>query len=159
MEDPDFAKQNDRDSAARPLTDISTKLLKQSFDVPPRQAAAYGSGEDQLKGALVLPLHPCIVLPLGTRRDFRSTACWIRITLTLSGRQGVPGTRSELVVACPLQGLVRRCRISTGIVCGPTPHLQSSSYLRFASHTRAQLQAKGRNDLQNGVEAGAALSR
>ena len=29
MEDPDFAKQNDRDSAARPLTNIPTKLLKQ----------------------------------------------------------------------------------------------------------------------------------
>ena len=52
MEDPDFAKQNDRDSSARPLTDIPTKLLKQGFDVPPRQAAAYGTGEDQLKGAL-----------------------------------------------------------------------------------------------------------
>ena len=31
MKDPDFAKQNDRDSAARPLTDIPTKLLKQGF--------------------------------------------------------------------------------------------------------------------------------
>ena len=49
VEDPDFAKQNDRNSAARPLTDIPTKLLKQGFNVPPRQAAAYGSGEDQLK--------------------------------------------------------------------------------------------------------------
>ncbi len=33
VEDPDFAKQNDRDSAARPLTDFPTKLLKQGFDV------------------------------------------------------------------------------------------------------------------------------
>ena len=66
MKDPDFAKQNDRDSAARPLTDIPTKLLKQGFDVPPRQTAACRSGEDQLKGSLVLPLHPSIVLPLGT---------------------------------------------------------------------------------------------
>ena len=55
MEDPNFAKQNDRDSAARPLTDIPTKLLKQGFDVPPRQAAAYGTREDQLKGELVIP--------------------------------------------------------------------------------------------------------
>ena len=92
MEDPDFAKQNDRDSAARPLTDISTKLLKQSFDVPPRQGAAYGSGEDQLKGALVLPLHPSIVLPLGTRRGFRSTACWIRITLAITWPQKAAGS-------------------------------------------------------------------
>ena len=36
VEDPDFAKQNDRDSAARSLTDIPTKLLKQGLDVPPR---------------------------------------------------------------------------------------------------------------------------
>ena len=87
MKDPDFAKQNDRDSAARPLTDIPTKLLKQGFYVPPRQAAAYGSGEDQLKGALVLPLHPCMVLPIGTRCDLRSTACWIRITLAITRPQ------------------------------------------------------------------------
>ena len=72
MKDPDFAKQNDRDSAARPLTDIPTKLLKQGFDVPPRQTAAYRSGEDQLKGSLVLPLNPSIVLPIGTRCGFRS---------------------------------------------------------------------------------------
>ena len=45
MEDPDFAKQNDRDSAARPLTDIPSKLLKEGFDVPPRQAAAYTGRE------------------------------------------------------------------------------------------------------------------
>jgi hypothetical protein len=32
-------------------------------------------GEDQLKGALVLPLHPCMVLPLGTRCDSQSTGC------------------------------------------------------------------------------------
>ena len=68
VEDPDFAKQNDRDSAARPLTDIPTKLLKQGFDVPPRQAAAYGTREDQLKGALVPSLHSSMVLLLGTMR-------------------------------------------------------------------------------------------
>jgi hypothetical protein len=63
----DFAKQNDRDSAARPLTDIPTKLLKQGFDVPPRQAAAYGPREDQLKDALVLPLHSSMVLFFSTK--------------------------------------------------------------------------------------------
>ena len=74
VEDPDFAKQNDRDSAARPLADIPTKLPKQGFDVPPRQAAAYRSGEDQLKGALVLPRHCGMVLPLSTMPGFRSPA-------------------------------------------------------------------------------------
>ena len=73
MEDPNFAKQNDRDSAARPLAYLPTKPLKQGFDVPPRQAAAYRAGEDQLKGALVLPLHYIIVLPLGTRWGIHST--------------------------------------------------------------------------------------
>ncbi len=57
VEDPDFAKQNDSDSAAGPFAYLPTKLLKQGFDVLPRQAAAYRSGEDQLKGALVLPLY------------------------------------------------------------------------------------------------------
>ena len=88
VEDPDFAKQNDRDSAARPLTDIPTKLLKQGLDVPPRQAAAYGTGEDQLKGALALSLRRSMVLPSSTNRGFRLTAFWMRITLPLSGRQG-----------------------------------------------------------------------
>jgi hypothetical protein len=37
----------------------------------------------------VLPLHPSIVLPTGTRCDFRSGSCRIRVTLPLSGRQGV----------------------------------------------------------------------
>ena len=95
MEDPDFAKQDDRDSAARPLTDIPTKLQKQGLEVPPRQAAAYGTGVDQLKGALVLPLHPSIVLPLSTIRGPWLTALWIRITLPLSGRQGTCGGEAK----------------------------------------------------------------
>ena len=80
-------------------------------------------------------------------------------TLPLSGRQGVSGERSDFMVACPLQGLVRRGRISTGIAYGPTPHLQSSSYLRIISHTRAQLQTKGHDHLQDGVKARTARSR
>ena len=75
VEDPDFAKQNDRDSAARPLADLSTKLLKQGFNVPPRQAAAYGSGEDQLKGALMLALHNGIIPSTGTMLDFLLAVC------------------------------------------------------------------------------------
>ncbi|SBO43852.1 protein of unknown function [Cyanobium sp. NIES-981] len=85
VEDLDIAKQNDRDPAACPLTYLPAKLLKQGFDVPPRQAAAYRPGEDQLKGALVLPLHPIMVLLPSTRRSLVSTACWIRITLKISG--------------------------------------------------------------------------
>ena len=87
VEDPDFAKQNDRDSAARPLAYFPTKLLKQAFDVPPRQAADYGSGEDQLMGALVLPLLSATVLPHGTRCDCLSTAYWKRITLIITRPQ------------------------------------------------------------------------
>lgn len=80
-------------------------------------------------------------------------------TLPLSGRQRVSGARSDFMVAFLLQGLVRRCRISTGSVCGPTPDLQGSSHLRFASHTRAQLQTQGRDHLQDGVKARTELSR
>jgi hypothetical protein len=79
VEDPDFAKQNDRDSAARPLAYLPTKPLKQGFDVHLRQTASYGMGEYQLKSVLVLPLHSSIVLPLGTRWGIRCTACWMRI--------------------------------------------------------------------------------
>ena len=81
VEDPDFAKQNDRDPAASPLAHLPTKLLKEGFNVPPRQTAAYRPGEDQLKGALVLPLHSLMVLPPGTRCGCLSTVFGIRITL------------------------------------------------------------------------------
>ena len=104
VKDPDFAKQNDRDSAARPLTDIPTKLLKQGFDVPPRQTAACRSGEDQLKGSLVLPLHPSVVLPTGTRRDFRSGICRIRITLAITWPQGLFGVADSHEVAAQVNG-------------------------------------------------------
>jgi hypothetical protein len=87
VEDPDFAKKNNRDSAARPLTYIPTKLLKQVFDVPPRQGAAYGTREDQLKGALALPLNKRMVLRPGTKRGIWSTACWLRITLKITCAQ------------------------------------------------------------------------
>ena len=108
VEDPDLAKQNDRDAAASPLAYLPTQLLKQGFDVPPRQAAAYRSGEDQLKGSLVLPLHSTMVLPPGTRGGHLSTVCWIRITLPLSGRQGLGNAGWESMVACPLEGRVIR---------------------------------------------------
>jgi hypothetical protein len=104
VEDPDFAKQNDRDSAARPLTDIPTKLLKQGFNVPPRQAAAYGTGEDQLKGALVLPLHSRMVLPRGTKCGFRLRACWIRITLAITWPQGFLGEEYNVTAAAQVHG-------------------------------------------------------
>ena len=104
VEDPDFAKQNDRDSAARPLADIPTKLLKQGLDVPPRQAAAYGTGVDQLKGALVLPLHPSIVLPLSTIRGPWLTALWIRITLAITWPQGFLGEKYNVTAAAQVHG-------------------------------------------------------
>jgi hypothetical protein len=66
VEDPNFAKQNDRNSAAGPLTDFATMLLKQGLDVPSRQGAAYGKGEDQFRSALVLPLLANLVQLFGT---------------------------------------------------------------------------------------------
>ena len=66
MEEPDFTKQNDRYSAAGPLTDFATMLLKQGLDVPSRQGAAYGTGEDQFKSVLVLPLLANLVPLFGT---------------------------------------------------------------------------------------------
>ena len=114
MEDPDFTKQNDRDSATRPLTDIPTKLLKQGFDVPPRQAAAYGTREDQLKGALVLTLHSSIVLSLGTSCGFQSTACWIRITSAFGC--GRIGRQLQRVVRHRELPLPRPCRVDWGLV-------------------------------------------
>ena len=91
---------------ARPLTDIPTKFVKQGFDIPPRQAAAYGTREDQLKGAQVLPLHSSMVLLLGTSGGFRSTACWIRITLAITWPQSVKAQDKETLVAAQLNGMV-----------------------------------------------------
>ena len=87
VEDPDFAKQNNRNAAASPLTHLPTKLLKEGFNIPPRQATAYRSGEDQLKGALVLPLHPSMVLPLGT---MEGALKGLLIRITLYGRLRYP---------------------------------------------------------------------
>ncbi len=87
VEDPDIAKQNDRDAAASPLAYLPTKLLKQGFNVPPLQAVAYRSGEDQRKGSLVLPLYSTMVLQPGTRGGYHSTVCWIRITLKITCTQ------------------------------------------------------------------------
>lgn len=108
MEDPDFAKQDNRDPAASPLAYLPTKLLKEGFNVPPRQTAAYRSGEDQLKDALVPPLHSTIVLPLGTRCGYLSTVCGIRMTLPLSGRQGAIAPYENRTAACPHKGCVSR---------------------------------------------------
>jgi hypothetical protein len=87
VEDPDFAKQNNRDAAAGPLAYFPTKLLEQGFNVPPQQIAACRTGEDQLKGSLVLPLHPAMVLPLSTRNSGLSRVCRIRITLIITRPQ------------------------------------------------------------------------
>jgi len=81
------------------------------------------------------------------------------LTLPLSGRQGDLAISADSTVACPLEGLVRRCRFFTGKHGRPLPRQQRSSHLRFTSHTCAQLQSKSRDDLQDGVKAGAALSR
>ena len=95
VEDPDFAEQNDRDSAACPLAYLPTEFLKQGFDVLPRHAAAYRSGEDQLKGSLVPPLHSSMVLSAGTKRGNLLTVCWMRITLALTCPQEGTGSGSR----------------------------------------------------------------
>ena len=108
MEDPDVAKQNDRDSATRPLTDIPTKLPKQGFDVPPRQAAANGTGEDQLKGALVPLLKPRILLPCGTRWIGPSTACRGRITPAITWPPKARKTNRDHLRAAQMYGIDSR---------------------------------------------------
>ena len=71
VEEPDFTKQNDRVSGARLITDFATKPMKQGLDVPSRQGAAYGTGDDQFKSALVLPLLASMVQLFGTICGFR----------------------------------------------------------------------------------------
>jgi hypothetical protein len=80
-------------------------------------------------------------------------------TLPLSGRQGAISIEEDSKAACPLQGLVRRCRFFTGSHCGPLHRQENSSHLRLTSHTGAQFRAKGRDELQDGVKARAALTR
>ena len=71
VEEPNFAKQNDRYSGARLITDFATKLMKQGLDLPSRQGAAYGTGEDQLRSVLVLSLLAKMVRLFGTICGFR----------------------------------------------------------------------------------------
>jgi hypothetical protein len=79
--------------------------------------------------------------------------------MPLSGRQETIAIEADLMAACPLKWLVRRCRFSTGILSEPSLRHQSSGYLRFNPHTSAQLQAQGRYDLEDGVKTRTALSR
>ncbi len=72
MENPGFAKQNDSDSVSRLLPDIPNKLLTEPINIPPRQAAAYGTVGAQLKGELELPLQAGIELPPRTDGRIRS---------------------------------------------------------------------------------------
>jgi hypothetical protein len=81
-----------------------------------------------------------------------------QLTLPLSGRQEAIAIEADSTAVCPLQGLVRRCRFSTGSDCGPSPRQQSSRHLRLTSHTGAQLKSKGRDDLQDGVTTRTAFS-
>jgi len=56
------------------------------------------SGEDQLKGALVLPIHLSMVLLPSTSRGLWITAFWIRIALRLSeGQRSLPLTEISKV--------------------------------------------------------------
>ena len=66
MEHPHLTKENNGNAATRPLADLSPELLEQSLDVPPGQGAENGAGEDQLKGALVLPPRGVMVSRFGT---------------------------------------------------------------------------------------------
>lgn len=77
-----------------------------------------------------------------------------RLTLPLSGRLRDLAISADSTVACPIEGLVRRCRFFKGKHGRPLPRQQRSSHLRFTSHTCAQLQSKSRDDLQDGVKAG-----
>ena len=58
----------------------------------------------------------------------------------------------ELTAACPLQGLVRWCRISIGIVCGATPHPQSTS--NRLSHGQQQDLGERRCSISTGRSGG-----
>ena len=78
----------------------------------------------------------------------------LHLTLPLSGRLRDLAISADSTVACPIEGLVRRCRFFKGKHGRPLPRQQRSSHLRFTSHTCAQLQSKSRDDLQDGVKAG-----
>jgi hypothetical protein len=52
----------------------------------------------------VLPLHPSIVLPTGTRRDFRSGICRIRITLAITRPRIFLAEEGNLAEAAQVNG-------------------------------------------------------
>ncbi len=57
VENPDFAKQVNRDTAASALFNFSPKLCKQSLNIPPLDIATCRSGENQFDNALMPPFH------------------------------------------------------------------------------------------------------
>jgi hypothetical protein len=57
VKDPHLAEQHNSNPAPGPFANFRSKLHKQSFNIPPRQAAADRPSKDQLQGALVPALH------------------------------------------------------------------------------------------------------
>ncbi len=61
MENPHLIEQDYGYATTFSLADFSAQFHEQRFDITPLDVATSGSGEDQFKSALVLPLHANIV--------------------------------------------------------------------------------------------------
>ena len=66
MKDPHLAEQHNSNPTPGPFAHFRSQLHKESFHIPPRQAAADRPSKDQLQGALVPALHQGMVPPIST---------------------------------------------------------------------------------------------
>lgn len=68
MEHTNLAKQHHGHTAALALCHFRTQFHEQRFNVSPGDVCACGSSKNELKATLVLPLHACMVLRIGTEK-------------------------------------------------------------------------------------------
>ena len=66
MKDPHLAEQHNSNPTSGPFAHFRSKLHKESFNIPSRQAAADRASKDQLQGALVPALQQGMVPPTST---------------------------------------------------------------------------------------------
>ena len=67
MKNANLFKQDNRYATAFSFTDLGAQFDEQRFDIAPLDIAAHRASENQIKGALVLPLHS----PYGTKIRYR----------------------------------------------------------------------------------------
>jgi len=74
---PDLTEKNHRNPAAFALTDLSTKLGKECFDIAPLDVGAHGTSKNCLESFPVLSFHIVMVPYSGTTESVQSVAMFL----------------------------------------------------------------------------------